>query len=124
MNTNLTVYASRDNEHRTVLIRNSAVVPMNTVTRARLSLQSNENSELFYHIDTDNPSDPIELINSNTVVRMRIGLIPEIDPGTYTGWLTISTADTPDGLAWVLEDTDTQKYTYTVNVLLWPASTS
>ena len=97
---------------------------MNTVTRARLSLQSNENSELFYHIDTDNPSDPIELINSNTVVRMRIGLIPEIDPGTYTGWLTISTADTPDGLAWVLEDTDTQKYTYTVNVLLWPASTS
>ena len=123
MSTYLTVYASRDNEHRTVLIRNSAVVPMNTVTRARFSLQSNENKELFYHIDTDNPSDPIELVDSDTVVHMRLGLIPEIEPGTYTGWLTISTADKPDGIAWVLEDTNKHTYTYTVEVLLWPAST-
>lgn len=122
-NTHLVIYAARGNINRTVLTKNGAVLPLGEATRAQLTLKSVDDTELYFHIDTDNISDPIKLVDSNTVVEMRLGLIDGLVPGSYTGWLTVITNDNPDGEAWIIESgsTDNVKYTYTINVLSWPA---
>lgn len=53
-----------------------------------------------YCLDSDDSEHEIELAQGATAVNVRIGLVPDIEPGTYHGHLTVYDSEHPNGIAW------------------------
>lgn len=68
-------------------------VPPNTLTRAMFAFGGT------YCLDTANPTDPIELYDDNTRVRIRPGMTPGIQPSVkpVVGYLTLFVGDAAYG---------------------------
>ena len=91
----MNVFIGRENAIKLPLTVNDPpeTVPVNTVLRAIFNFGG-------YCVDTDVATDPIELIDNETVVRMKLGLITNLREGTYEGFLTIFDSEAPNGLGW------------------------
>jgi len=103
----LMAYIDRGNTEKLELIQNGEIVPAHAITRAVFRFGG-------YCLDTAiHGSELIELINDAQVLRMRLGLVPNLVPGTYKrGTLTLFDELTPVyGKAWVRAD---------VRAELWP----
>lgn len=83
----------RDNPTVLRLTIDNETVPQSAVTRAVFRFGD-------WCLDTSEPGDPIELIDSATRVQMRLGLVQDIAPGIYPGRLTVFDAQSANGIAW------------------------
>lgn len=87
------VYQHRGNSIRLVLQQDGQPVDEGAVTRAIFRFGD-------YCLDTNGDgSDFINLVENGTKVELFLGLVPGLAVGTYSGFLTIYDADSPDGLA-------------------------
>jgi hypothetical protein len=94
----LMAYIGRGNIEKLELIHNGERVPENSVARAILRFGT-------YCLDT-NSHDEIELTENGQVLEIKLGLISNLIPGNYKGFLTIYPTVEPsdpahDGLAWI-----------------------
>jgi hypothetical protein len=88
----LNAWIGRANRQRLELLQDGSTVSPGAVTRAQLKFGG-------HCLDTSG-SDPIELVDSATVVEMQLGLTPNLSRGSYDGRLTIYDASHPEGIAW------------------------
>ena len=89
----LSVWIGRDNRQRLRLLQDGEVVTEDAVARAQLRFGN-------YCIDTDATDDPIQLVDSATVVEMQLGLVPGLRAGLYRGQLTVFDNEAINGIAW------------------------
>lgn len=90
----MNVYINRENSAKWTLFQNNGEpVKSNSIVRVVLTFGS-------YKVDTNNTDDPIELIEDNTKIKTKLGLIPELAEGDYEGTLTVYDTLAPNGLAW------------------------
>lgn len=87
-------YIGRGNSRRIQLLEGGALVDPNIVTRVVIHFDGT-------CLDTDEPTDPISLINDETEIELKLGLCAFAAPGTITGNMTVFTTTGPtEGLAW------------------------
>jgi hypothetical protein len=96
----VTSYQGRDNAVRLSLAVNGELVPENTVTRVVLKLEHTTDPGAVYCLNTQTPTDPIDLLEDNTVLRFKPGLIPDVALGDYWVWITVYDGLAPNGIAW------------------------
>jgi hypothetical protein len=95
-----TAYQGRNNALRLSLGIDGQPVDDDIITRAIISLELTTSPNTTYCLDTEKPSDSIELLDSATVLRFYPGLIPDIALGDYQVWITVYDGLSPEGLAW------------------------
>ena len=98
MSLQIDAFIGRGNARDITLTQDAAPVANDVVTRAVLFLGGN-------CLDTAEPTDPIELIENNTKIRMQLGLWSSAVPGNVEGHLVVYQAAYPDGLAWPENET-------------------
>ena len=122
MSEQLTVYVGRDHQARYTLKQRHpetgdiVIVPEDAVIRAQLRLQGS----MEFCIDTSNPDDPIELLDSATVLELRLGRIPSIQPGQYRGYLTLFDGLSSNGEPWGQGGERKDRPTFVIRVIEWP----
>jgi len=102
----LMAYINRGNTEKLELIQDNQRVTANAVTRAVFRFG-------VYCLDTEvDNAELIELIDNAQVLRLRLGLVPNLIAGTYKkGTLTLYDELTEHGKAWIRAD---------VRAELWP----
>lgn len=93
MREELRAYLTRDNVIRRQLLVDGSVVTEGAVTRAVLKVGD-------ICIDTDVAADPIELVNTGTVVEFQLGQVLGLTKGVRSAVLYIYDAEHPEGLWW------------------------
>jgi len=91
-------FIGRGNARDITLTQDAATVTNDVVTRVVLYLGGN-------CLDSAEPTDPIELIENNTKIRLQLGLWAHAVAGTVEGHLVVYQAAYPDGLAWPENET-------------------
>ena len=89
----LIAYIGRENIAYLTLQQGGVIVAENAVTRAVFSFGD-------YCLDTDEDDDPILLTDSDTKVKLQLGLVEGLEVGIYIGQLTIWDAEMESGKAW------------------------
>ena len=90
----ITFYTGTANSVGLTLKVNGATVDAGTVTRAIFRFGD-------YCLDTDEADADIFSLNEDaTVLTVRAGLIDGVQPGKYSGMLTLYDEETADGIAW------------------------
>ena len=123
MTEHLTVYLHRDHEawfqlkQRDPETGDTVIVPAYAVTRAVLKLQGDEST---YCLDTNDPNDPIQLLDSAQVLGLRLGRIPDLQAGQYLGFLTLFDASTPHGEPWGQGGQLKDRPTFLLRAIEWP----
>lgn len=98
MSLQIDAFIGRGNARDITLTQDAAPVTNDVVTRVVLYLGG-------FCLDTAEATDPIELIENNTKIRLQLGLWGSAAPGTVEGHLIVYQAAYPDGLAWPENET-------------------
>lgn len=102
----LTAYIGRGNEEKLDLLEDGAVVDAYAVTRAVLRFGD-------YCLDTDDVGDEdlIALNANGQELSLHLGLIPGLEAGRYSGFLTLYDHVATDGIAWAQIDIVVDEWT-------------
>ena len=98
------VYQGKRNKIVLTIKQDGATVNPGAITRAVFRFGA-------YCLDTDVSSPAIELIENETQVQLRLGLVEGILPGHYVARLTVYDLLMPEGKAW--------PQPLNINVLSW-----
>lgn len=99
----LKAYIGRSNTETLDIMEDGSVIDASVIQRAVLRFGN-------YVLDTDT-DDEIELDNNNTRINLQLGLVSDLEAGTYDAYLTLYDSEsTEHGLAWVSFEIEAEEW--------------
>jgi hypothetical protein len=96
----VTSYQGRENTVPLAIKFKDELVPPNTITKVVIKMEHVTDPGAVYCLNTQTPTDPIDLLEDSTLLRFSPGLIPDVVLGDYWVWITVYDGLAPNGIAW------------------------